>query len=94
MLLSVFVTVSGGRSISSESLAALALHLLLKRRKQHVSGISTTYASSSSVLQITENKSSSLEKPKVFLMALDEQDTFFSLFIPGIVTLFTVRIAG
>lgn len=54
-----------GRSICSESLRALALHLLLKRRKYHDRDILGTFASSSGVLQITENKSSSLPKTKV-----------------------------
>ncbi|RLN29681.1 RNA polymerase sigma factor sigC [Panicum miliaceum] len=63
---------SGGRSISSESLAALALHLVLKRRKYHGRDIATAFASSSSVLQITENKSSSLTKPKAERKVLDD----------------------
>ncbi|KAG2625385.1 RNA polymerase sigma factor sigC-like [Panicum virgatum] len=62
----------GGRSISSESLAALALHLVLKRRKYHGRDIATGFASSSSVLQITENKSSSLTKPKAERKVLDD----------------------
>ncbi|KAG2625386.1 hypothetical protein PVAP13_3KG206664 [Panicum virgatum] len=61
-----------GRSISSESLAALALHLVLKRRKYHGRDIATGFASSSSVLQITENKSSSLTKPKAERKVLDD----------------------
>ncbi|RCV16266.1 hypothetical protein SEVIR_3G126800v4 [Setaria viridis] len=63
---------SGGRSISSGSLAALALHLLLKRRKYHGRDIATAFASSSSVLQITESKSSSLTKPKAERKVLDD----------------------
>jgi len=62
----------GGRPISSESLAALALHLVLKRRKYHGLDIATAFASSSSVLQITENKSSSLTKPKAERKVLDD----------------------
>jgi len=62
----------GGRSISSESLAALALHLVLKRCKYHGRDIATGFASSSSVLQITENKSSSLTKPKAERKVLDD----------------------
>ncbi|CAN6345652.1 unnamed protein product [Urochloa humidicola] len=62
---------NGGRSVSSESLAALALHLFQKRRKYHGRD-TTTLASSSGVLQITENKSSSLTKPKVERKVLDD----------------------
>ncbi|XP_062180616.1 uncharacterized protein LOC133885006 [Phragmites australis] len=54
-----------GRSLSSESLAVLALHLLLRRHKYHNGDIVRTSASSSGVLQITENKSSSCTKEKV-----------------------------
>lgn len=52
---------SCARPVSSESFAALALHLLLKRRRHHSRDTTaTTFAASSGVLQITENKPSSL----------------------------------
>ncbi|TVU01925.1 hypothetical protein EJB05_52572, partial [Eragrostis curvula] len=62
------------RLVSSESLAVLALHLLLKRHKYNGGNIVKTPASSSGVLQITENKSSSLTKLKVNVerIALDD----------------------
>ncbi|CAN6336629.1 unnamed protein product [Urochloa humidicola] len=63
---------NGGRSISSESLAALALHFFQKRQKHHRRDTATAFASSSGVLQITENKSSSLTKPKVERKVLDD----------------------
>ncbi|KAL6609474.1 hypothetical protein ACP70R_039443 [Stipagrostis hirtigluma subsp. patula] len=53
------------RPISSESLAALALHLLLKRRRYGTRDTAANFASSSGVLQIAETKSSSLTKTKV-----------------------------
>ncbi|CAD6332655.1 unnamed protein product [Miscanthus lutarioriparius] len=56
--------VNGGKPIFSESLAALAMHLLLKRRRDRSS---RDIASSAGVLQITENKSAAanLTKHKV-----------------------------
>lgn len=55
---------NGGRAISSESLAALAWHFLLRRRSRDGA---TALASSSGVLQIAEDKSSAanLTKHKV-----------------------------
>ncbi|XP_066367094.1 uncharacterized protein [Miscanthus floridulus] len=55
---------NGGKPIFSESLAALAMHLLLKRRRDRSS---RDIASSAGVLQITENKSAAanLTKHKV-----------------------------
>ncbi|XP_015692831.1 RNA polymerase sigma factor sigC [Oryza brachyantha] len=47
------------RKISSESLRALTLRILLKRKEYHNGDISRISASSSAVLQITENKSNS-----------------------------------
>ncbi|KAL6848762.1 hypothetical protein ACP4OV_021345 [Aristida adscensionis] len=58
-------TPMSGRPISSEFLAVVALHLLLKRRKYHRQDIATTFASASAVLQITESKSISSTKNKV-----------------------------
>ncbi|CAL4909826.1 unnamed protein product [Urochloa decumbens] len=63
---------SGGRSISSEALAALAFHLFQKHRKYHGRYTATAFASSSGVLQITENKSSSLIRPKVERKVIDD----------------------
>ncbi|KAM0893868.1 hypothetical protein ACQ4PT_024786 [Festuca glaucescens] len=57
-----------GRPVCSESLRVLALHLLLNRRanlNQRPGDTVRTAASSSGLLQITENKTSSLLKMKV-----------------------------
>ncbi|KAK3134703.1 hypothetical protein QOZ80_5BG0409660 [Eleusine coracana subsp. coracana] len=55
-----------GRSVASESFAVLALHILLKRHTYHSGNtLMRTPASSSGLLQITENKSNSLTKTKV-----------------------------
>ncbi|KAI5020749.1 hypothetical protein ZWY2020_045637 [Hordeum vulgare] len=57
-----------GRSVCSESLRVLALHLLLNRRanlSRHQGDITRTAAASSGLLQITENKATSLPKTKV-----------------------------
>ncbi|WVZ99790.1 hypothetical protein U9M48_045039 [Paspalum notatum var. saurae] len=76
---------SSARSISSESLAALALHLLLKRRRYSssrditaITFVAAAAASNSAVLQITENKptSSSLAtKHKQQLIGLQAERT-------------------
>ncbi|XP_066363551.1 uncharacterized protein [Miscanthus floridulus] len=52
---------NGGKPIFSESLAALAMHLLLKRRRDRSS---RDIASSAGVLQITENKSAAANLTK------------------------------
>jgi hypothetical protein len=79
-------TVNGGKPIFSESLAALAaMHLLLKRRRDRSS---RDIASSSGVLQITENKSAAanLTKHKQVLFHIhpslcDQQGFIFPSFL-------------
>jgi hypothetical protein len=73
--------VVSGRSICSESLRVLAFHLLLNRRANfswRQGDTVRTAASSSGLLQITENKTSNLPKIKVHTLIQSLMCSLFS----------------